>query len=81
MSIWFLVLFTVMKDGSATAETRYPNTPEYNSQQACNEAGDAIMRDEQMKLGSNNGVVYFVCKEITEQDIRNALGAKKGNGA
>lgn len=80
MSIWYVILFTVLTDGKATVDVRYPNTPEYNSEKTCNEAGEYIMNDEQMKLGTNAGTVYFICKELTQDQINKALG-KSGNGA
>lgn len=79
MSIWFIILVTVLADGTATVETKYPNKPEYNDEKTCNEVGNVFMQQEQMKVGSNNGTVYFICKEISAQDQRNATS--KGNGA
>lgn len=80
MSIWYIILVTVLADGTATVDTRYPNKPEFNDQKQCNDVGNYLMEQEQMKIGTNAGTVYFICKEITEQDQRNATG-KSGSGA
>lgn len=80
MSIWYIILFTVMADGKATVDTRYPNTPEYNNEKTCNQVGEYLMNEEQTKIGTNSGTVYFICKEITSEEINKASG-KGGNGA
>ena len=79
MSIWYILLVTVLADGKVTADVRYPNTPEYNNEQTCNEVGDYLMREEQMKIGTQSGMVYFICKEITPVEQKKAT--KGGNGA
>ena len=79
MSIWYVILFTVMADGKATVDTRYPNTPDYNNEKTCNEAGNYLMEQEQMKIGTDTGIVYFICKEITDAQIKAATG-KSGQG-
>lgn len=78
MSIWYIILVTVMGDGTATVDTRYPNNPEYNNEKTCNEAGNYLMEQEQMKIGTNTGTVYFICKQITQSDINAATS--KGQG-
>ena len=79
MSIWYVILFTVLSDGKATVDVRYPNTPEYNNEQACNNAGNALMEEEQMKVGTNSGVVYYICKEITQEQIKKSTGKPGSN--
>ena len=78
MSIWYIILVTVLANGDATVDTRYPNSPEYNDQKQCNEVGEYLMREEQMKIGTNAGTVYFICKEITAED--QAKATRKGSG-
>lgn len=72
MSIWYVILFTVLADGKATVDVRYPNTPEFNNEKSCNEAGNLIMNEEQMKIGTNAGIVYYICKAITQDEIKRA---------
>ena len=79
MSIWYIILFTVLADGKATVDARYPNTPEYNNEKTCNEAGNYLMNEEQTKIGTNTGTVYYICKEITGEEINKAIG-KTGSG-
>jgi hypothetical protein len=79
MSIWFIVIATVLANGDVAVDTRYPNSPDYNNEKDCNAAGQAFVDQEQMKLGTSNGTIYFICKQITTDEIRNATS--KGNGA
>lgn len=72
MSIWYVILFTVLADGKATVETRYPNTPEFNNEKACNEAGNYLMEQGQLKIGTDAGIVYYICKEITDEQMKAA---------
>lgn len=72
MTIWFVILFTVLVDGKATVDVRYPNTPKYNDEKSCNMAGNSIMEEEQSKIGTNSGTVYYICKSITEDQIKAA---------
>lgn len=80
MSIWYVILFTVLADGTATVDVRYPNTPNANSQKTCNEAGNYLMEQEQMKIGTNAGTVYYICKELTQEQMKLSTG-KSGSGA
>lgn len=78
MSIWYIILIVVMANGEASVDVRYPNTPQYNNEKDCNEVGNTLMQEEQMKIGTNAGTVYFICKQITEQEQKAATGS--GNG-
>lgn len=72
MAIWYIILFTVLADGSATVDVRYPNKVESNNEKTCNEAGQYVMEQEQMKIGTNVGTVYYICKYITPAEINSA---------
>jgi hypothetical protein len=80
MSIWYVILFTVLTDGKATVDVRYPNNPQYNNEKTCNEAGNYLMEQEQTKIGTNSGTVYYICKELTDQSIKEATGKSGSNG-
>lgn len=75
--IWFIVLNIVMNDGTVYTDVHFPNKPEYNNEQACNEAGKALVDQEQIKIGTNAGSTYFICKAITSEEIMKAIGADK----
>jgi hypothetical protein len=79
MSIWYVILFTVLADGKALVETRYPDNPQYNNEKTCNEAGNYIMEQEQLKIGTDAGTVYFICKEITQKQMNDATGKSGSN--
>ena len=76
MSIWFIILVTVLSDGKLTSSVVVPSSPKYNNEEACHEAGKYFMEKEQMKIGTNTGTVFFDCKEITAAEIKKAT---KGN--
>ena len=79
MSVWYILLVIVMSDGRVVSDVRYPNTPDVNNEQSCNMAGEYLMEQEQMKIGTDSGKVFFQCKEITGEQIRAAT--TKGTGA
>jgi hypothetical protein len=79
MSIWYIVLILVMADGEAKVDIRYPNSPQYNNEKDCNEVGALLMNEEQLKIGTSQGTMYFICKEITAQEQKAAT--TKGSGA
>lgn len=79
MSIWYIILVVVMANGEATVDTRYPNTSQYNNEKDCNEVGELLMNEEQMKIGTAQGTVYFICKEISAQEQKAATS--NGSGA
>lgn len=78
MSIWYIILVTVLADGKAAVDVRYPNTPEYNNEKTCNEVGDYLMREEQMKVGTSQGTVYFICKNLSQEEMTKALKGGQG---
>lgn len=71
MSLWYIVLVYVLANGQVASDVRYPNDPTYNGVEVCNQAGDALMRLEQEKLGKE-GTVYYICKELTPEQYRKA---------
>ena len=77
--IWFIVLNTLMTDGTLYTEVQFPNTPEYNNEKTCNEVGNELMEQEQMKIGTNAGTVYFICKELGLDQVRKATGKAGSN--
>lgn len=79
MSIWFIVLVTVLANGDVTVDTRYPNSPDFNNEKDCNESGQAFVDQEQLKMGTDKGIIYFICKEINSDEVRKATS--KGTGA
>ena len=72
--IWFIVLNIVMNDGTLYTDVHFPNNPQYNTEKACNEAGQALADAEQVKIGTNAGTTYFICKAITPEEILKAIG-------
>lgn len=79
MTIWYIILVTVFTDGNATVDVRYPNTPQFNNEQTCNEVGNQLIEQEQMKIGTNAGTVYYICKVISSEEIRKATGKSSSN--
>lgn len=71
--IWFIILTTVMSNGDVYTEVQFPQKPEYNNEQQCNQSGDAIVNQKQLELGTNSGKVYYVCQSASFDEIGKAL--------
>lgn len=76
--IWFIVLNTLLTDGSLYTEVQFPNSPLYNNEQSCLEVGQMLVDKRQLEIGTNAGTAYFVCKAITPDQIKAATGKKQG---
>lgn len=79
MMFWFIVLTTVMNNGEVYTEIRPATSPEYNNEQTCKEAGQLIVDQKQLEIGTTNGKAYFVCHSLDVNDIAKAVG-KSGSG-
>lgn len=77
--IWFIVLNIVMNNGDVYTDVHFPNKSEYNNEQSCNEAGQALADSKQIEIGTNSGKTYFICKAITPEEIRAATGKSGSN--
>jgi hypothetical protein len=77
--IWFIVLNIVMNNGDVYTDVHFPNKPEYNNEQACNEAGQELVDQKQIEIGTNAGKTYFICRSITSDEIRAATGKSGSN--
>lgn len=75
--IWFIILTTVMTNGDVYTEVRPATAPEYNTEKQCNDAGQILVDAKQIEVGTNSGKVYFVCQNISEEQIDKVL--KKSN--
>ena len=73
--VWFIVLNILMNDGTLYTDVHYPNEPRYNNQQECNVAGQALVDQKQLEVGTNAGRTYFICMSITAEEIRKATGS------
>lgn len=78
--IWFIVLNTLMNDGTLYTEVQFPNTPEYNNEKTCNEVGQLLVDKKQLEIGTNAGTTYFICQSISAEKIRAATGKSGSNG-
>lgn len=63
-----------MSDGSLYTDVRYANSPEYNNEKSCDEAGRALVDQEQMRIGKKAGTTYYICKVISFEEIMKAIG-------
>jgi hypothetical protein len=77
--IWFIVLNTLMNDGSLYTEVQFPNSPQYNNEQECNSAGRALVDQRQIEIGTNAGKTYYVCQAISPEQIKAATGKSGSN--
>ena len=76
--IWFVILTTVMNNGDVYAEVRFPTDLLYNNEQSCNDSGKTIIQDEQNKIGTNAGKVYFICQSTSPEELSKAITHKIG---
>lgn len=77
--IWFIVLNIVMNNGDVYTDVHFPNKPEFNNEQSCNEAGQALVDAKQVEIGTNTGKTFFICKAITPEEVRAATGKSGSN--
>jgi hypothetical protein len=62
--IWFIILMTVNSDGSVNATLQYPLQPQFNNEKNCLESGQALADQEQLKVGLNNGKIFWRCEPV-----------------
>lgn len=84
-TIWLLVIIVVgSANGSLEVKTdvRWPNDPNFNTQQLCDTAGQTIADKMQVELGTNNGVVFWKCQEASLDEMLKGAGkaAPTANG-
>lgn len=77
--IWFIVLNVVMNNGDVYTDVHYPNSPQYNNEQSCNEAGRELVDQKQIEIGTNAGRTYYICHVISPSEIRDATGKSGSN--
>lgn len=70
--IWFIVLSVVMNNGEVYTQVHFPNSPEYNNEQTCNEAASAKADKLMSEIGTSNGKVYYVCENLSEDEFKKA---------
>lgn len=62
--IWFIMLMVVHSDGQVEATTQYALDPQYNNEESCNKVGQQVADQAQLKVGLDNGKVYWKCESI-----------------
>lgn len=69
---WFIILTTVMANGDVYTDVRPATSLEYNNEQVCNQAGAVLVEEEQRKVGTNAGKVYYICESFSKETIDKA---------
>lgn len=77
--IWFIVLTTIMGNGEVYTEVRPATSPEFNTKEQCLAAGQLIVDQKQIEVGTDNGKVYYVCHSITADEFLKAVGKSGGS--
>ena len=75
-SIWLLVLVIVLNNGEVQTSVRFSTVPEYNNEQSCNEAGQAMADKEQSIIGIEKGKVYWQCNNASLDEMLRASRPK-----
>lgn len=71
--IWFIVLNVVMNNGDVYSEIQFPNSAEYNNEKSCNEAGQLLVDQKQIEVGTANGKTYFICIPVDKSKLDQAV--------
>ena len=53
--VWMIILNILMNDGTLYTDVHFPNDPQYNNEKDCNEAGQALVDQKQLEIGTNAG--------------------------
>ena len=77
--IWFIVLNTLLSDGTLYTEVQFPMKPEFNNEKSCNEVGQILVDKKQLEIGTNAGTAYFICQQVTIEQIGKAIGKSGSN--
>lgn len=75
MNIWFIIFMVVNSDGSVNATINYPLQPQYNNEAACNENGQKLADEEQLKIGLNNGTIFWRCEPVPYDAIKKLVSS------
>lgn len=68
--VWFIIMMSVNSDGSVSATLQYPLQPQFNNEKSCLESGQALADEEQLKIGSNNGKIFWRCEGVNFDAIQ-----------
>lgn len=72
-TIWILVLVVIGIDGQVRTQLNFPQKSEWNNEKICNESGQVIANELQVKIGTQNGKVYFYCEGAPRSEITKSL--------
>lgn len=76
--VWFIMLMIVNSDGSVNATLQYPLKPQFNNEKSCLETGQILADEEQLKIGLNNGKIFWRCEPIPMDKLETLF---TGNGS
>lgn len=76
--VWFIMLMVSNADGTANAELQYPLQPQFNNEKSCNETGQILADETQLKIGLNNGKVFWKCEPVPMDKLQKLFN---GNGS
>lgn len=77
--VWFIVLTIIMNNGDVFTEIRPATSPEVNTKEQCDGAGKIIVDQKQLEVGTNSGKVYYICQNLSGEEIRKATGKSGGS--
>ncbi len=77
--IWFIVLNTLMNDGTLYTEVQFPLNPQFNNEKSCEEAGQSLVDQRQVEIGTNTGVTFYTCQTVSSDQIKAATGKSGSN--
>ena len=70
---WYVILIVINANGSATATTHYPKSPQYNNETSCKEYGQIVADKLQVEKGTNNAKVFWKCEALSYETVAKTL--------
>ena len=75
--IWFLSIFILLNDGTATNIIKTSNVPQYNNEADCNIVGKTMLENMLPDL-AGKGKAWYSCSGITLDELKKALVTGQG---
>ena len=69
-AIWIIIIMVAHGNGQVDVFTQYPLESQYNNEKSCNDVGQQVADNEQLKFGLNNAKVYWKCDSIPVEAIK-----------
>jgi hypothetical protein len=69
-ALWIIMLMIAHNNGQVEASIQYALDPQYNNEKSCNEVGQQVADQAQLKVGLDNAKVYWKCDVVPLESIK-----------